>query len=258
MIATLFFISIIGGFLSGLLGLGGAVVMIPLMLTVPPLVGAGQLTMKTIAGLSMVQVLAASLSGIMVHGKNRFIHTKILLYIGIPMGIFALGGSYLSKYMTNRPVMILFGILVVVAFFLLLFKKNDQENGASLDQVDFNPFLSFGAGAFVGTCSGIVGAGGGFILVPIMITLLKVPVKITVGTSLGVVFIGALFGALGKIITFQVDFILVLPVILGSIMAAQIGARISKIASPKTIKYLLLLVIILSIIQVWLKIFGIL
>ncbi|MBD3320961.1 MAG: TSUP family transporter [Chitinivibrionales bacterium] len=258
MIITLFCISIVGGFLSGLLGLGGAVVMIPLMLTVPPLFDAGNLSMKAVAGLSMIQVLAASLSGIIVHSKNRFVHNRILLCTGIPMGAFSLAGSYVSKYMDNDPVMILFGLLVVTAFFLLLFKRTPDEKGPELEEVSFNPVHSATAGAFVGTCSGIVGAGGGFILVPIMIILLKIPVKITVGTSLGIVFIGALFGALGKMLSLQVEYAYALPVIIGSIAASQFGARVSKITPPQSIKFLLLFVIILSIFQVWLRIFGIL
>ncbi len=98
MIVALFFISLVGGFLSGLLGLGGAVIMIPLMLTVPPLFGLDRLEMKTVAGLSMVQVLASAVSGIIIHKKNNFVHTGILVRIGVAMGICSLIGSYASKY----------------------------------------------------------------------------------------------------------------------------------------------------------------
>ena len=70
---TLLFLGLGGGFLSGLLGLGGAIFMIPLLLYVPPLLGVGQLDMKQVAAVSMVQVLSASLSGVIVHHKNRFV-----------------------------------------------------------------------------------------------------------------------------------------------------------------------------------------
>ena len=66
-----------GGFLSGLLGLGGAIFMIPLLLYVPPLLGVGQLDMKQVAAVSMVQVLSASLSGLIVHNKNRFVSKSL-------------------------------------------------------------------------------------------------------------------------------------------------------------------------------------
>ncbi|HDT12638.1 MAG TPA: sulfite exporter TauE/SafE family protein, partial [Candidatus Marinimicrobia bacterium] len=76
MIFLLFCISLLGGFLSGFLGLGGAVVIIPLMLTVPPLFGFDSLTLKTVAGLSMIQVFSASLSSLIIHKRNMFIHWK--------------------------------------------------------------------------------------------------------------------------------------------------------------------------------------
>lgn len=79
---TLVFLGLGGGFLSGLLGLGGAIFMIPLLLYVPPLIGVGQLDMKQVAAVSMVQVLFAALSGLIVHNKNKFVSKSILVYRG--------------------------------------------------------------------------------------------------------------------------------------------------------------------------------
>jgi uncharacterized protein len=247
MIFTLFLLALCGGFLSGLLGLGGAVVMIPLMLSVPPLVGVGTLTMKTVAGLSMLQVLAASLSGILIHKKNHFVHIKTLLYTGIPMGICALIGSYFSKYMDDRLMLIIFGILVLLAFVMLLLKKSEPASHPTGDEVQVNSVLAVLVGVFVGFMAGVVGAGGGFIMVPLMLVVLKLPIKVTVGTSLGVVFIGAIMGSLGKILSLQVDLALAVPVILGSIPAARFGASVSKNLSPRLIKYLLLAVVLFSL-----------
>jgi uncharacterized membrane protein YfcA len=80
---TLLFPGSGGGFLSGLLGLGGAIFMIPLLLYVPPLLGVGHLDMKQIAAVSTVQVLFACLSGVIVHNKNRFVNKSLLLHMGV-------------------------------------------------------------------------------------------------------------------------------------------------------------------------------
>ena len=124
MLVTLFILGSIGGFLSGLLGLGGALVMIPLMLTVPPLVGAGELSMKTVAGLSMFQVLFSALSGIIIHKRNKYVHTKSLIFIGIPLGLAALAGAYFSKYLSDFVIMLLFFILIITALITLVFKSS--------------------------------------------------------------------------------------------------------------------------------------
>jgi len=112
---TLLFLGLGGGYLSGLLGLGGAIFMIPLLLYVPPLLGVGQLDMKQVAAISMVQVLSASLSGLIVHKKNKFVSTSILLYMGIFNAIGNLAGSVVSKYIKSEFLLAIFATLAVIA-----------------------------------------------------------------------------------------------------------------------------------------------
>ncbi|MCK5878815.1 MAG: sulfite exporter TauE/SafE family protein [Holophagae bacterium] len=111
-------------------------------------------------------------------------------------------------------------------------------------------------GAFVGFVSGSVGAGGGFILIPLMIIVLRVPLKVTVGTSLGIVFIGALTGSVGKLLSLQVHIATALPLVLGAIPAAQLGAKLSKKLSSVTIHRILLMVVFASMIKVWWTVFS--
>lgn len=252
MIIALLIISVFGGFLSGFLGLGGAIVMIPLMLNIPPLFNVGELTMKSVAGLSMVQVFFSSISGLIIHKKNHFIHYKILLYIGLSMGVSSLLGSYFSKYLDNDIILIIFAVIILLSLILLLLERNQNDN-EKLSDIVVNKKLLIPTGIITGAISGIVGAGGGFILIPIMTKVLKIPLKITIGTSLGIVFIGAIFGSIGKILSFQVDYKLLAPVVIGSLVSAQLGARVSKITPPKILKLILFIVISLSFIQLVIK-----
>src|SRR4030043_1982069 len=105
---TLLFLGLGGGFLSGLLGLGGAIFMIPLFLYVPPLLGVGHLDMKQVAAMSMVQVLAASLSGVIVHHKNRFVSKSLLLYMGVANAVGNLAGSIFSKQTKSAFLLAIF------------------------------------------------------------------------------------------------------------------------------------------------------
>jgi uncharacterized membrane protein YfcA len=172
------------------------------------------------------------------------------------MGICALGGSYFSKYMENRTLLIFFGLLVFAAFIMLLIHQ--QENGGPDTDAGFKFRLipSLLIGVFVGFVSGAVGAGGGFILIPLMITVLRVPLKVTVGTSLGIVFIGALTGSIGKLLALQVHPASALPLILGSIPAAQLGAKFSKTMKPGTIHRILLVVVFVSMVKIWWAFFS--
>ncbi len=93
MYITLFLLSLVGGFCAGLLGVGGAVVLIPLMYAVPQLVGVGALSMPEVAGISMLQVLAASITGCISHKRSGYTHMPIILAIGIPMAVCSFFGG---------------------------------------------------------------------------------------------------------------------------------------------------------------------
>jgi len=247
---TLFFISILGGIASGLLGVGGAVVLIPLMLSLPPLFGVGQLSMNEVAGITMIQVLVSSIFGFLTHKKGGQAHNRTIIFIGIPMGLCSLAGALLSKYMNEKSMLVIFGLLVAVAFVLLLKKSPGERNNEQSD-FNFNGTLSVIVGSLVGLSAGIIGAGGGFIIIPLMLQILKIPMRVTVGSSLGIVFIGALMGSIGKLITLQVNADYLLPVIAGSIPAAIIGAKISKKIPNVYLRYILCTVVFLIMVKTW-------
>ena len=249
MILTLFVLSLVGGFCSGLLGVGGAVLLIPMLLAVPPLVGVGALSMHEVSGLTMVQVLAASAAGFLAHRRSGFAHLKTILTIGIPMGLFSFAGAALSKSMAGETLLLVFGCVVAAALVLLLGRSRSESDDAT--DFKFNGMASAVSGAVVGFVSGIVGAGGGFVMIPIMLRLLKIPVRVAVGSSLGIVFIGALMGSMGKMLTLQVQWIWLLPVMAGSLPASLLGARISKRVPSGRIRQILLLLVLLIFIKTW-------
>ncbi len=253
---VLFLISVVGGFFSGLLGVGGAVLLIPLMFAVPPLVGAGALTMHQISGLSMIQVLFSSVTGSLTHMHNELLHQKTVLSIGIPMGLAAFGGAWASRIMSEEMLLLIFGILVLIAFIMLL---HDRENmGSEAGTYTFRLLPSIACGGCVGFLSGVVGTGGGFILIPMMIKFLKIPLKLAVGSSLGILFIGALFGSAAKMLTAQIDFFYLLPVLLGSIPSSFAGAMVSKKIAPSRLHRTLLSLLLLILLKTWYDLFKIL
>ena len=254
MIVTLFFLSAVGGFFSGLLGVGGAVILIPLLRSVPPLVGAPELSMAQISGITMIQVLAASIVGFLGHRRGGTAHTRTVLTIGIPMGICALFGATLSKYLSDRSMLILFGVLVVIALVLLLKKAAGEGEDEADDSFQFNAPLSVAVGSSVGLVSGILGAGGGFIIISLMIRLLRIPMRIAVGSSLGIVLIGAVMGSIGKIISFQVEWAYLIPVLCGSIPAALLGVRVNRKLPAAQVRYVLIGVVLLVLIKTWIRI----
>lgn len=244
-----------GGFLSGLLGVGGAVVMIPLMLNVPPLFGFGELSMQCISGLSIVQVFFASISGLLRQRKNKLVHRKALVSIGSSMVAGSLAGVAISGIVSGRILLVAFGCLALVAFAMMLFKPPVHSEGVGTEAPVSLP-LSLAIGLSVGVLSGMVGAGGGFILIPLMIYLLRLPTKVTIGTSLGIVFLGSVTAAAGKIVAGQVDWPLALALVAGAVPAAQAGAAASAKLPAAPLRWLLVAVIGLTCVQTWWRIIA--
>ncbi|HEB76254.1 MAG TPA: sulfite exporter TauE/SafE family protein [Nitrospirae bacterium] len=259
MFNVLLALGVVGGFLSGLLGLGGAIIMIPLMLTVPKLLGVGALSMKAVAGLSMIQVVFASLSGVARHRKNKFVSMKLIYTLGIAMAVGSGFGSTISKFMSNKVLMIAFGFIAVVAALMMFIPPKEEDDGAisNPDDIRFNKPLAVTLGLIIGSLAGMVGAGGGFILIPVMIYVLKIPIRVTIGTSLGIVFIGAVIGAAGKMVTGQVDWLLALALVISSIPSAQLGSVMSKKTPALVLRYSLMFVIILTSVEIWYKIIAV-
>ena len=247
----LFGISAIGGLISGLLGVGGAVVLIPLLLSVPPLFGVEALDIHTVSGITMLQVLVTSALGVLLHRRGGNVHATGVVCIGMPLGVCALGGAMASRYIPADGLLLLFGILVLVPFFLMLLGNKDTRGGENFEP--FNPHRRgcMAVGSGVGLICGLLGAGGGFILVPLLVSVLKFPFKVAVGSSLGIIFIGAVLGSIGKIVTFQVAWRYVFPVLLGSVPMVYMGSVLCRRLPARAIRYLFLLLLLSVAVGTW-------
>jgi hypothetical protein len=82
-LSVLVFLSFGGAFVAGLVGVGGAIVTIPLLLYGPPLVGVGRLDVKTVAAVTMVQVFVAAVSGVIVHRRRRAVRPDLAVFGGL-------------------------------------------------------------------------------------------------------------------------------------------------------------------------------
>src|SRR2546421_11652083 len=94
---TLLALGFLGAIVAGLVGVGGAIVMIPLLLYGPPLLGVGALDMRAVAGITMVQVFVASVSGMIAHGRHRAVNRRLAIVGGAAMAAGSLAGAVASR-----------------------------------------------------------------------------------------------------------------------------------------------------------------
>lgn len=247
---VLFILGVIGGLFSGLLGIGGGIIMVPLLLYVPSLFGFDAISMKTAAGITMVQSMAGSLSGIVVHKKSKFVHPQLVVNMGIGSVSGSLMGSFFSKQINGEVMLGIFAGMALMAT-ILMFIPHKRDDDLPIENVGFNKYLAFFVALLVGLLGGIVGQGGAFILIPMMLYVLKIPTRIALGSSVAISFLSALAGFVGKWGTGQIPFVMAIVLVLGALLGAQLGGRLSKRLQTASLKVILSVLIAFTALKMW-------
>ena len=149
--------------------------------------------------------------------------TRAYIVPAIPKDVFALG-----DFMVTKPIllMLIFAVLMIFASYSMIKKDKsvDKEPGKQV----FNYPLILVEGAIVGVLTGLVGAGGGFLIIPALVILSKLPMKEAVGTSLVIIAAKSLIGFLGESGESLVDWQFLLIVTAFAIVGIYIGAQSDK------------------------------
>jgi uncharacterized membrane protein YfcA len=249
--AVLVGLGVIGGFVSGLLGLGGAVLMVPLLLFVPPLFHVSALSMRQVAGISIVQVFFSSLSAVFSHWRHAHVNGTVVAWLGVPAGLAAFAGGLISAHTSSLQLEILFAVISTVAFFIMLRPLPSGTEEDPSGPVTFSKPWAVVIALAVGGVGGMVGAPGAFIFVPLLIYVLKIPTRITLGSTLVIVLIGAVSGLAGKLDAHQIDWSLALPLVVGSVVGAQLGGVLSARTPVQVLRWVLVLIIGVSTAKIW-------
>lgn len=237
--ALLVGLGFVAAFASGLLGVGGAIVLIPLLRFVPPALGLPGYSMAEIAGISIVQVVVATSLSLRTHHRKGAIAWALALPMAVTAGIGAgLGGGF-SAQVPEAVAEGLFAVLAVLAAVLMILPMPEADGEGPAPKQTAAMAVAGG----VGVLSGVLGAGGAFLLAPLMRTVLGFPIRKVIGISLVVVLSGAGMGLLGKAVTGQVLWLPALLTVVGALPGALLGASISHRLDAKVLRWLLAILI---------------
>jgi uncharacterized membrane protein YfcA len=248
---ALFVLAFCGAFVSGLVGVGGAIVMIPLLYYAPPLLGAGELPLTVVAGLSMTQVLAAAAMGTWSHGRYALVHRGLALTGGAAMAVGSLAGAVLTSHVSGRVLLVTFALMTTIALPLTLVSPAHPPGGDDRATITFNRAVVVALFGAIGVVAGLIGAGGAFLVVPILVGVLHLPMRLGIGTSLAMVGMSAVTGFLGKALTGQVPLWPAVAVVLGSLTGAPLGGRLSRRLPVPVLRGVLAGIITLVMLRVW-------
>ena len=243
------------GFFSGMLGIGGGIVMAPLLLYVPDFLGFPSLPMRDVAGLTIVQSLAACLSGALTHKRFHFVSNQLTAWMGITIFLTALVGGAAAGYVANTILLAIFAIMALIAAVLIFVPTKADSENPDVSTFTFSRLKAVSASGTVGILGGLVGQGGSFILIPLMTSFMQVPTRIAIGSNLAIVFLSSLAAFIGKAITGQIIWSLAAP-LLAVIPAAHLGCLVSRKVPVARLRLLLACCIALAALRVGISATG--
>ncbi|GBE03516.1 MAG TPA: sulfite exporter TauE/SafE family protein [Nitrospirae bacterium] len=271
-------LGLVVGLLSGLFGVGGGFLMTPLliMIGIPPTVAAAT---------DSLQIVGASTSGTFAHWRLGNVDFKMGIYLLIGGFVGGLGGVHLVKmlrmmgnadFVIKITYVLMLGIVgsyMFVESLNALKKAKKAKEGIKAADIPSKPRKESGfvkflkslplqtkfdksgvthsallvifLGTFVGILAAIMGVGGGFLMVPVMVYLLRMPMHVVVGTSLfQILFTCIEVSFLQAYVNQTVDFILAVLLLAGSTFGAQIGTKLGKKLHGDQLKILLAILVL--------------
>ncbi|WP_458414237.1 sulfite exporter TauE/SafE family protein [Schinkia sp. CFF1] len=252
-IIIIFIIGFIGSFISGMLGIGGAIINYPMLLYIPPLFGLVAFSAHEVTGIVAMQVFFATIGGVLAYRKGGYLNKQLIAYMGISILVGSFIGGFGSNIMSEGGINIIYGMLAAIAAVMMFIPKKGIDD-IPLEQVKFNKWLAAALSFIVGLGAGIVGAGGAFLLVPIMLVVLKIPTRMTIASSLAITFISSIGSTVGKISTGQVEYLPAFIIVVASLLASPLGAKAGKKATTKTLQVILAILIFTTTVKIWVDI----
>ncbi len=212
------------GLTLGLLGGGGSI------LTIPLLVYALGVDERSAIASSLVVVGATAAVAAVTHARaGNVVWPTAFLFAGAGMVGAFVGGSVARFLPASLLLVLLAVVMAVAAFFMWRGRKENRRPESSSGRMPLGKVL--GQGLFVGTLTGLVGAGGGFLVVPALALLGGLPMHKAVGSSLVVIALNSLAGLAGQVSHVEVDWVLTGvftgAAVLGSFGGAALGKHVS-------------------------------
>lgn len=239
------------GVLSGLLGVGGGTIMVPMYR-----LAFGMSAIASTAT-SLFTIIPTSISGLITHLRRKTCIPKLGLALGIGGACTSPLGVWLASQSPSWAVMIAAAIVIAYSSFNMiqkvraLPKANGKGSASATDNATARanpapppqPALTskqlaqgVGIGLVTGVASGYVGLGGGFLMVPLMLAWLNIPMKLASGTSLLAIMLLAIPGAITQGVLGNIDYLAGIATAVGTIPGAYLGARLVSRVPERTLR----------------------
>jgi len=237
-----YFGALLIGVVLGLIGGGGSILTVPIfvyILGIDPILATGY-SLFVVGSAALVGAIRNTQKG-MVDFKTGIIFaipafiavylTRKFLVPAIPNDLFSVGDFLVTK---SNGTMIFFALIMLLAAYFMI--KGRTEEIDEETTVEYNYPLIIVEGLVVGLLTGMVGAGGGFLIIPALVLLAKLPMKRAVATSLMIIAIKSLIGFIGDVENIEVDWTFLLSFTSISVIGIFLGIFLNKFIDGKKLK----------------------
>jgi hypothetical protein len=239
--ALILIVGLVAGVLSGMFGVGGAV------LTTPGIRALGTTPIDAV-GSTVPAILPGALSGAYRYAKEGLVEWRIAWACGLAGSALAVAGAWVADIVDARWLMLLTAVLLAWSGVSVIREaRASDRNEAATDRsagpgatvaIPSTPVLA-AVGAGAGFAAGLLGVGGGVVMMPLFTTVLRIPVKVAVGSSLVAVAMFSVPALITHAVLDHIDWPVALLLLAGAVVGAQIGARITIGLAERTAQYLL-------------------
>lgn len=267
-ILILFFGAVSAGLLGSLTGLGGGVVIIPLLtlgFSVP---------MHYAIGASLISVIGTSSGAAAAFVKEGFTNVRIGMFLEIATTTGAIGGALISGMLNANTIGIIFASILILTVILNLRKKPDHQEpliegslehklqlygtfpdkGVIKSYAARNTISGFFMMAFAGVMSGLLGIGSGALKVLAMDNLMKLPFKVSTTTSNFMIGVTAVASSLIYFQRGEIIPVIVAPVLIGVVLGSYIGSKTLMVSQTKKLK--IVFAVVVSILSIYMMYNG--
>lgn len=266
----LFILGIIGGFLAGLLGVGGGLIYIIILQYVfkKYIDNTYEITRFILAN-SIFATIFASISSILRQIRQKTFYGKALLWVGIPSALVSMTISYLiqqGNWYDRQTFLAVFTLMLVLTIWKTLDTAHKNQK-TQLSQTNTHELVSWKY-ILTGICAGIIspltGLGGGIVIVPVLSNIFKLPVKKAVSISVSSIVISAFSNTLiylfaqpeklsviylGKC-TGYIVWQVVIPMIAGVVIAAYFGTMVANRIKNHVLQYLFAVFLCIMVVKI--------
>ncbi len=228
MIALTIALAVLVGVSLGLLGGGGSILTVPLLAYV-----AGMDAKQAIAT-SLLVVGVTSAVGAISHARAGHVQWRTGLVFGVAGMAGAYGGGLLARFIPGTVLLIGFAVIMIATAIAMLRGRKDISAESVAQPLPVVKIVL--EGLVVGLVTGLVGAGGGFLVVPALALLGGLPMPIAVGTSLVVIAMKSFAGLAGYMESVQINWGLAAAVTVAALFGGLIGARLTALVNPDALR----------------------